>query len=205
MTGQLSAIADALGSVGWIEVPHFLDEASAKALSDESAAAWDSGEFRRAGIGRDDDLRIREDIRSDHVSWLPDGGRTAAQERYFDSIESLRLAINARHFLGLFDFEGHFAIYPEGASYKPHLDCHHNSSDRVISVIVYLNQAWETGDGGELKIRVTKNDQEGEFALIEPKLGTLVAFLSADHWHEVLPSLKPRRSITGWLRVRPLR
>ncbi len=196
------SITDALNLTGWAASPHFLAPGEAAALSRESRAAWDEGAFRRARIGRGDGLVLREDIRRDHVMWLRPGETTLAQTRYLDSLEALRLAINARFFLGLFDFEGHFAVYPEGAFYKPHLDRHQNTSDRVVTAILYLNENWEPGDGGELKIWTNPGEKCGPFVIVEPRLGTLVTFFAGDHWHEVLPANKTRMSITGWFRVR---
>ncbi|WP_206170814.1 2OG-Fe(II) oxygenase [Phragmitibacter flavus] len=145
---------------------------------------------------------MSEEVRRDHVMWLQNGETTAAQRAYLMLLESLRLAINQQLFLGLFDFEGHFAVYPEGGFYKAHLDRHRESGDRIVSVILYLNADWKPGDGGELKLWTKPADKDGAFELVEPRLGTLVCFMAGDHWHEVLPACKTRRSITGWFRIR---
>ena len=181
-------------------LPGFLEKAVAEELSVESLAAWKEGKLRRAGVGKGKRLVIREDVRSDHVMWLRDGETTLCQQRYLDRLEELRVALNRRLFLGLMDFEGHFAVYPEGGFYKPHLDRHRETTDRILTVILYLNPGWERGDGGELRIWTTAGEREGEFELIEPRMGTLVCFLAEDHWHEVLPAVKTRASITGWFR-----
>ena len=153
-------------------------------------------------ISRGNSLEIREDIRRDHILWLQPGEASTEQEAYLAKLELLRLALNQRFFLGLFEFEGHFAIYPEGAFYKPHLDRHVGTIDRIITVILYLNENWQPGDGGELKLWTTCGDKHGAFELIEPRMGTLVCFPSGDYWHEVLPAIKSRMSITGWFRQR---
>jgi len=171
-------------------------------LKNECETAWEKGDFRKAGVGRGRDLQIREEIRGDQVMWLEPGAFSAEQEVYLATLEELRLSLNQRFFLGLLEFEGHFAIYPEGAFYKPHLDRHSGTSDRIVTVILYLNPDWQPGDGGELKIWTTAGDKHGEFTLIEPRMGTLVCFMAADFWHEVLPANKTRMSITGWFRCR---
>lgn len=201
-TTSTSIVAD-LDRQGWSVTPGFLDFSEALALSEESRSAWDDGAFRRARVGRGDNLAMREDIRRDHVMWLREGETTATQRRYLERLEALRLEINTRFFLGLFDFEGHFAIYPAGAFYKAHLDRHRDTQDRLVTVILYLNPDWQPGDGGELKIRTTPGAIDGPFEIIEPRLGTLVTFFAGDHWHEVLPAAKTRLSITGWFRTRP--
>lgn len=153
-------------------------------------------------MGTGSDLKIREDIRTDHVMWLADSELTEPQQSYLAELEGIRLALNENFFLGLVDFEGHFAVYPEGAFYKPHLDRHKNSTARLLTVILYLNEDWQPGNGGELKIWTTPGEKEGEHLIVEPRMGTLVCFLSEDFWHEVLPAKKTRTSITGWFRER---
>jgi SM-20-related protein len=199
-TSSFGELVDAIRQSGWIALPDFLSEEVAGELSIESRAAWEQGEFRRAGVGRGKDLVIREDVRTDHVMWLRDDVITECQQRYLDKLEELRITLNRSLYLGLMDFEGHFAVYPEGGFYKPHLDRHRDTSERIVTVILYLNPGWKSGDGGELKIWTKPGDREGEFGIVEPRLGTLVCFLAADHWHEVLPAAKTRASITGWFR-----
>ena len=187
---------------GWAAMPGCVALADSLRLRAECETACENGGFRRAGVGRGGSLEVREDIRRDEVMWLRPGEFSVEQEIYLVWLESLRLALNRRFFLGLFEFEGHFAIYPEGAFYKPHLDRHAGTSDRVVTVILYLNPDWRPGDGGELKLWTTVGEKAGAFELIEPRLGTLVCFLAGDFWHEVLPAKKTRMSITGWFRQR---
>lgn len=191
-----------MDSQGWAAMPGCLGEVDSLRLRKECEAACENGDFRRAGVGRGGTLEIREDIRRDQVMWLQPGEFSVEQEIYLAWLETLRLALNQRFFLGLFEFEGHFAIYPEGAFYKPHLDRHAGTSDRVVTAILYLNPDWQPGDGGELKLWTTEGEKSGAFVLIEPRMGTLVCFLAGDFWHEVLPAKKTRMSITGWFRQR---
>ncbi len=194
-------LVDHIRSDGWCVLPGFLEAEVAANLSQESLGAWEEGEFRRAGVGRGVGLVIREDVRTDHVMWLREE-MTGCQRSYLARLEDLRMELNQNLFLGLFDFEGHFAVYPEGGFYKPHLDRHRESLDRLVTVILYLNPDWRPGDGGELKLWTTPGDKEGEFVTVEPRMGTLVCFLAGDFWHEVLPARKTRASITGWFRGR---
>ena len=155
-----------------------------------------------SGVGRGAGLEVRGNIRSDDVMWLDGGSGSVEQDAYLEKLDEIRLALNQRLFLGLFDFEGHFAIYPEGGFYKPHLDRHTGTSHRLVTAILYLNEDWKSGDGGELKLWTDPGSREGVFQLIEPKMGTLVCFMAGDFWHEVLPAKKRRMSITGWFRQR---
>ncbi len=199
---QDDELIERIAETGWCVLPGFLESTVANDLHHDSMEAWNDGAFRRAGVGRGNELLVREDVRSDHVMWLRPAEITAAQQAYLDRLERLRLSLNLNLFLGLSDFEGHFAVYPEGGFYKPHLDRHRDTSERLVTVILYLNPDWKPGDGGELKLWTTPGDKEGEFIIIEPRMGTLVCFLSADYWHEVLPAKKTRASITGWFRSR---
>lgn len=180
----------------------FEGSGNAVELMEECREGFENGGFRKAGVGRGKEVVVREDIRRDHVMWLETGELTPAQNGYLAWLETLRMALNQRLFLGLFGFEGHFAIYPEGGFYKPHLDRHAGTSDRIVTVIIYLNPAWQPGDGGELRLWTTPGEKDGPHELIEPRMGTIVAFFAGDYWHEVLPAQKTRMSITGWFRQR---
>lgn len=193
---------NAIDRQGWAAVAGCVGDGDSLRLMHECGEACENGGFRRAGVGRGMELQVREDIRRDQVMWLEPGEASVEQGIYLAWLETLRLALNRRFFLGLFEFEGHFAIYPEGAFYKPHLDRHAGTGDRIVTVILYLNQDWQPGDGGELKLWTTPGEKAGPFQLIEPRMGTLVCFLAGDFWHEVLPARKTRMSITGWFRQR---
>jgi SM-20-related protein len=101
--------------------------------------------------------------------------------------------------LGLSGDEFHLAHYPKGGHYKKHLDQFNNRSNRTISMVIYLNQDWKKGDGGELEVFF----QDGSSVLIEPIEGRCVMFKSAIVPHAVLASAKPRNSLTGWLLQQP--
>ena len=198
----LVRISQGIAEKGWAVEPGFLTGDAARALTLECREAWDVGAFRQAGVGRGERLAIREDIRRDHVMWIENDILTPAQAAWLKRLEELRLALNQNLFLGLFDYEGHFAVYPAGAFYKPHLDRHQQTQDRLVTVILYLNEHWLPGDGGELRLWTTPGEKDGPYEIIEPRFGTVVAFLAGDHWHEVLPAHRERRSVTGWLRQR---
>lgn len=198
----LERVSLGISERGWTVETNFLTGDEARSLVSECRDAWEVGAFRQAGVGRGTSLTIREDIRRDHVLWIEKDVITASQAAWLRQLEELRMALNQRLFLGLFDYEGHFAIYPPGGFYKPHLDRHRQTQDRLITVILYLNEDWQPGDGGELRLWTTPGETEGPMELIQPRFGTLVAFLAGDHWHEVLPAHRERLSITGWFRQR---
>jgi len=117
---------------------------------------------------------------------------------FFELIEELMERLKRELFLSLQGYEFHFALYPPGGFYKSHLDQFGARSNRMISFIIYLNENWQSGDGGELRIH--KHDQKID---IEPLMNRTVLFRSDCILHEVLSATKPRRSLTGWLLKRP--
>ncbi len=62
-------------------------------------------------------------------------------QHYLMQMESIQRAVNREFFLGLFEYEAHFACYEKGAFYKKHLDafkekCHKTFNDSVISLMM---------------------------------------------------------------------
>lgn len=194
---------DHLDRCSWAVVPDFLDPEQTRALALACDSIWRSGGFREAGVGRGPTWRRRPEIRSDFVRWLEPSDAPPAVRRYFDTMEALRLQLNRRFFLGLFDFEAHFAVYPPGAFYSRHLDRFWEAPERTVSAVLYLNAAWRAEDGGALRLYPASGGVETSVDL-PPVGGSLALFLSAAIPHEVLPTHCERRSITGWFKVRPL-
>ena len=197
------ALADSLSRDGWAVAADFAPPDLLEALAREARCLWDEGSFRAARIGSGADQHLAPAIRSDRILWIG-SEPTAPQAAYQGHLDELRLAINPRTLLGLFEWEGHLACYPEGTHYRRHLDVFAHHRERKVSTVLYLNQDWQPGDGGELRLWTTPGAIDGPFVDIEPRFGTLVAFLSEDYFHEVLPTRRERFSVTGWFRVRPL-
>lgn len=195
-----ASIADEITAQGYAVTPGFLSSAEVTALADDLRALQASGQMRDAGIGKD--AEFSKSVRGDFIHWLDETSAGPAQRAYWQRLESLRLAFNRTLYLGLFEFEAHFASYPPGAFYRKHLDQFQHDSQRALTCILYLNDAWQEADGGQLRIYLDAND-DSIYRDIQPEGGTLVTFLSLRFWHEVLPARRERLSITGWFRTRP--
>ncbi|TWX52241.1 2OG-Fe(II) oxygenase [Colwellia hornerae] len=159
--------------------------------------------FKRAGIGRAKDHMINDFIRTDEISWIARNNEASCA--WINWTESLQAYLNRRLFLGLFSFESHFAHYAKGDFYKKHKDAFKGEGNRVLSVVVYLNQHWSADDGGELVI-YDKNSRgstviDNSKITVLPSYGTIVVFLSEEFPHEVLPAKRDRYSIAGWFRL----
>jgi SM-20-related protein len=194
----VESIAADLADPGWCVVPGFLSDEETGALRAECRQAHAAGGFHPAGIGRGQ-AEVRSEIRGDHVLWIDENQAGPALKAVLEKLEILRQAVNQILFLGLFDVELHFAIYPPGTGYQRHLDRFRDDDRRSLTVILYLNEDWAREDGGLLRFWPVENREPLE---IVPAGGTLVTFLSDRFWHEVLPARRERLSLTGWFRRR---
>lgn len=157
----------------------------------------DNARFQRAFIGRGADKQHISSIRGDHICWLEEDA--PGDRDFLTQMESLRSGLNQRLFLGLFDYECHYAIYGAGMGYAKHLDVLQGKKNRILSTVLYLNPDWKEGDGGELDVY----DASGAtvIATVQPRCGTMIIFLSETYPHAVRLSNTTRRSIAGWFRV----
>jgi len=194
----IDAIVESLAGPGWCVIPDFMMPDIWRPMAVEALALHDDGGFRHAGVGRGESFQIRPGIRNDRVRWIDPLAPTSIQQDYLARIEELRLAINCDLMLGLFGFEGHFALYPEGSFYRRHLDRFADASHRTVSCIAYLNEDWLPEDGGALRIYLPDGEGAETHVDIMPQGGSAVIFLSGEFEHEVLPAHRPRLSLTGW-------
>lgn len=202
-------LADALTTRGYAVIEDALDDDLLGALEREARCLFDQDAYRPARIGSGDERHLAPSIRSDRIHWFEERAPTATQASYIKMLDEVRAAINRRTFMGLARWEGHHAVYPTGTFYRRHLDVFANARERKVSTVLYMNRGWEPGDGGELRLWTTPASEEAWTPQspsidIEPRFGTLVAFLSEDYYHEVLPTATRRFSVTGWFRVRDL-
>lgn len=153
--------------------------------------------YRDAGVGRGGEFQTNPLVRSDEICWMAAESETEQQWRRWAG--ALQRYLNRRLFLGLFSFESHYAHYRPGDFYRRHVDAFRGQANRVLSLVVYLNPAWNPADGGELVLYRDEQDFEG--VRVVPLMGTVAVFLSEEFPHEVLPARKDRYSVAGWYRV----
>lgn len=191
------ALVDALVEQGWYVGREVIDLELCTALNHELLHRAAYHGLDEAGIGRGQQHLLRKDIRGDAIHWLD--RESAAQRRYLDAMSELQQALNHALFLGLFEYEAHFAHYPPGAFYQRHVDSFRGRANRVISTVGYLTPEWPADGGGEMVI-YHPDDPNTEVARVIPEAGTFACFLSETIPHEVLPTRCPRTSIAGWFR-----
>ena len=200
---KFERIIDDLATHGLSVYDNFISPELVHALSREARNLWQEGEFREARVGKGETLKLRTDIRSDNIHWLNPESPSAIHRPHFEELDTLRAYINRSLFLGLFEYEGHYALYPPGASYKTHYDRFIGAHQRVVTAILYLNDQWKPEQGGALRVYQGNSPTTLELPMdVYPLGGRLVTFISEEFPHEVLAANRDRLSLTGWFRIR---
>ncbi len=159
---------------------------------------WQQGQFRSARIGRGHEQQEQKNIRSDEILWLDP---MDPELIFFAEIcNKIQTELAQGLMLPIQNYELHWARYPANSGgYDEHLD-QSNAKDlfhgeRLITLVLYLNDSWQSEDGGQLKMRLPD-----KIMTIEPQCGTLMLFRSDSLWHQVIAAKKDRWSLTGWFR-----
>ena len=175
---------------------HFLSPQLATNLKNNLINHFKNDLLLRAATGRVNDLLVDLEVRKDRIYWLDRVHEDVHENAFFDLIDTFVTYLNETCYTGITGYEFHYALYEQGSFYKKHLDQFKSNSSRQYSVIMYLNENWQKGDGGELRIYLGDGFQD-----IHPVTGKCVFFKSSEVEHEVLLSHKPRMSVTGWLKI----
>ncbi|MFB2721802.1 2OG-Fe(II) oxygenase [Shewanella xiamenensis] len=191
----LDVIADALVDKGYIFLPELVPAHISQVLL-EKVQATEIHELKAASIGRGSEQQLNPDIRRDRIQWLEE--QHEPDSLYLDLMMQLKEGLNRRLFMGLFDYESHYAVYQPGAFYKKHVDALKGSQNRILTTVFFLNPDWIPEHCGEL---VIFDEDDNEIERIAPKMGHFVIFLSERFPHEVTKTLAKRNSIAGWFRV----
>ncbi|MDD2701450.1 MAG: 2OG-Fe(II) oxygenase [Sideroxydans sp.] len=193
---DIDKIADALEQTGYIVLKDALE---ARLLQGLLSRCQDdgTGRFVASHVGRGTAKQKIETLRGDVISWIEPGDAT--DTAFLDRMETLRRELNSRLFLGMFDYESHYAIYSSGFGYGKHSDVLQGKKNRILTTVLYLNEDWQPEHGGELVVYDPAG--ETEILRVQPTFGTMIIFLSESYPHEVLISNTTRRSIAGWFRV----
>jgi len=201
LQNSISSIIENIAKQGYAVIEQFINPQEIASLAAQAKILYSAGEMHKAKTGMS--KLENSTLRGDFIHWIEASAASEAEMIYLDTMAELQQSINQAFFLGLFELESHFAIYPPGAGYQKHLDQFVGKVERKISSILYLNDDWKDQDGGQLRMYLDKNDTT-RFIDVNPQAGTMVVFLSSDFLHEVLPAKRERISITGWFRSRSL-
>lgn len=193
---QCQEIISGLADKDWYALPNGLCKDATTALLAEARELHVNGKMVPAAVGKGAGRQVQPHTRSDLTAWFDES--SAVQRELQAGLERLRQAFNERYFLGLSEYEAHFACFPAGGFYRRHLDSFRGNNARRVTVVCYLNDQWQAEDGGAIRL------YQGTEVLtdIVPHGGTVLTFFSEAIPHEVLPALKARYSVAAWLRVR---
>jgi len=188
------AVADGLAENGFAVVDNFLTSEEVDQILQVDEFKDSANQFKKAGIGKKQDLQINEGIRGDYIHWLDKNNASSAIGIYLNRLAELIQYLNQSLFLSLKDYEVHMTVYPAGTYYKRHLDQFKADDHRKLSIICYLNMVWTDENGGQLRMYLPDQSLD-----VLPLAGRLVCFRSDQIEHEVLPATKERLSLTGWI------
>lgn len=193
------AIIRVLNQRGWAVTDTAVPAAWWQGLLQQAQALWAEGRFGPGEIGRQNNGPAQPEVRGDDVYWLQPHG-PLAQHAFFKWMAQLRQELNLHFNMGLQSQEFHFARYAPGKGYNKHIDQHRGINYRKISIVLYLNPAWDERDGGELCFYEPRHIEQ-EIIRVPPLGGRLAIFASWLMPHAVLPCKATRWSLTGWLRT----
>jgi SM-20-related protein len=194
---DLNRVSAELSDQGFSIVESGFGADYASAVRAEISHLQAGGGMRPAAIGRAGGRTLHPEIRRDGTSWFEPEALTPVQSSLWGFLEKMREHLNQTLFLGLWDLEGHYAVYPAGGFYQKHLDRFRDDSKRTVSVVVFFNERWRREDGGALVLDLPDGPRE-----ILPQAGTMVFFLSDRIAHEVQATQRERASFAGWYRTR---
>ena len=194
MDSVFNGIADGLAEEGYAVVDQFLSQQEVDAILELDTFKSGLAQFKKAGIGKNQQLQINESIRGDYIQWLDKNTAPASVKVYLDRLNELTSFLNQSLYLSLKDYEVHMTIYPSGSFYKRHLDQFKKDDHRKLSVICYLNYDWKEEHGGQLRIYLPDGSKD-----FLPVAGRLICFRSDQLEHEVLLANRERLSLTGWM------
>ncbi|HBH43439.1 MAG TPA: 2OG-Fe(II) oxygenase [Hyphomonas atlantica] len=199
---RIGCVVDDLADKGWSWHPGLLPDTLLRALREEIETLDAEAALAPAGIGRDDAFQVDRSIRKTRITWLDDS--SDAQRAFSAWAETWRQALNRHLMLGLFEFEACFAVYPEGGFYDRHLDSFEGARNRIVSLVVYLNDTWDAADGGALLVWPEGASEDApHVATLVPEGGGVVMMLSETIPHAVQRTERLRYAIAGWWRVNP--
>lgn len=158
-----------------------------------------SNQMTAARIGNHDNYDPAQKVRSDKIYWLDKNNQNDAENAFLQQMDVLMLYLNNSCYAGITGYEFHYTYYEVGMFYSKHLDQFKSNSDRKFSFVLYLNEDWLGSDGGALRAYI-----RNETIDVLPSMGSAVFFKSDELLHEVLPTNRPRLSITGWFKNNPL-
>ena len=192
-------MTDLLCTQGFYITDDFLEPHYFQSLFRLADELYQKNLFSQAKIGIKIQEQQNNSIRMDEIFWLDEAESDSAIQAYLKQTHQIAEMLNQSLYLGLHEFETHFAVYQKGAFYKKHCDQFATNKTRKISCVYYLNEHWKDHYGGELKLY---NREGNLIQSVFPRGNRFICF-NSDMLHEVCITHQPRFSIAGWMKTRP--
>ena len=195
---------DTLSAQGYVIIDPFLKDDLYQTLNHYFFTKLEHDALKKAGIGAMHHHHLNNSIRTDRIYWV-DKQKDLMIDPFFSLLDECIFMLRRHCFLPIHGYEFHFAHYPPGSFYKKHIDQFKGRGNRLISMIIYMNDQWVTEDGGALRLFNPESEElvwphaNTNFVDIAPLKQRAVLFRSELLEHEVLTTQKSRYSITGWL------
>lgn len=184
---NINTLEEDIHQFGFHIIDNFLEPSHFQTLRAMAESFYHDGQFRQAKIGQTQSAVRNNLIRTDEICWLDEPQDNPAAIAFLTKIKDIANRLNQRFFLGLVEFEMHFAIYQPGTFYRKHVDQFATTKSRRISCVYYLNKNWTKEYSGEL---ILYNGDNHQLARILPQGNRFVCFTS-DLPHEVHETKKP--------------
>jgi SM-20-related protein len=190
---NLQQYFDELSMKDWTLIP--VDHTVATKLRKSAEDKFIAQKFKPATLNRSSNPE--SSIRNDSIFWLDQNSHliNTDDKAALEQVNNLTSELKEYFRMSLNSSECHYALYEAGHFYQRHQDQTASNNRRVFSFVVYLNEAWNSDNGGQL---VGYSGLKKIFK-IEPKMGQMILFKS-ELEHEVLKTNKARYSLTGWIR-----
>ncbi|WP_133136857.1 2OG-Fe(II) oxygenase [Legionella rowbothamii] len=200
MQENTELLIDNLCNQGFHLLDGFLSQEYYLSLRTTAKELYKQGLFRSAKIGLNISSQQNNAVRTDEILWLESDNHDPAIQFFINQIQQLCQILNQNLFLGIQEFETHFASYQPGTFYKKHIDQFAAQKTRKVSFVYYLNENWQDEYGGQLNLYNTNHQL---LEKVTPKGNRLICF-NSELPHEVVTTNQTRYSITGWMKTRPL-
>lgn len=176
---------------------NFLDQDTITGLRKNIDILYQNNALQAAGLGNKNVYQLNKKIRGDNIKWIDNDSQNLYEKRVTDKLTNFIAYLNNTCYTSIKTFESHYACYEAGSFYKRHIDQFQSDKGRKFSIVLYLNDSWQTEDGGAISL-YPKDALALEFL---PLAGRIVFFRSDELEHEVKPSnTRDRLSIAAWLK-----
>lgn len=194
---KIASLSDHITRYAWACSNELISIKLCRKLKIEIDSLYSNRFLIKAKIGTLHKKETNYTVRGDYIYWFENPLQSPEQEKITEEISAIGNAIKRNLYMNFNSLESHYALYPPGSHYAKHLDNSQGKNTRYLTFVLFLNDKWKPGHGGELSIY--REDETHLIELhIEPKIGKLVLFLSNNIYHEVLLTNQPRYSLTGW-------